>query len=59
MKAQIGDFIRVGEGLPPLRVVRLEADPADALAGDDLEDGSLIGDHEIGFERVLLAAEVA
>lgn len=58
MKAHVGDFIRVGEGSDPLRVVRLDGNPADALVGYEREDGSLIGDHEIHPEDVLLACEV-
>ena len=64
MKAQVGDYLKAsvlhgaaGAGRRPLKVVRIDGEPADRYAGYELEDGSLIGDWEIDDEDVLLESQ--
>lgn len=66
MKAQIGDYIRTsvkdadGVRRPlPLKVVRIDGDPSEPKTdGYELEDGSLVGNWEIGLDDVLLESQV-
>jgi len=65
MKAKVGDFIQSsvrntdGVRVPrPLKVVGIDGDPNSNLAGYELEDGTVIGDWEIGHDDVLLESEV-
>lgn len=56
MKANVGDYVITESG--PRRVVQIDGQPGDQLAGYELENGMLIFDSEITPDDVLLESEV-